>query len=223
MMDYHGTIRFLIHDGAGQFISGFDEVFHSQGTTIIRTPPRTPVANAYAERWVGTVRRELCDRTLIWNRQHLARLLQRLRRALQHPSTSPVTRPTRTQPPGRRRSIGPASRSDDTPPATDSSTNTTKQPEPPDNGQPIQTSSASTRPPPRRRSDINTDWYHRNPERDSGTDKIGATQQRPMGSRWFVDETCAQGNQAAPTSNRGGSSGGGRAVTRPSISLKRSR
>jgi hypothetical protein len=42
---------------------------------IIRTPPRTPVANAYAERWVGTVRRELCDRTLIWNRRQLDQLL----------------------------------------------------------------------------------------------------------------------------------------------------
>jgi putative transposase len=42
---------------------------------IIRIPARTPVANAYAERWVGTVRRELCDQTLIWNRVHLARVL----------------------------------------------------------------------------------------------------------------------------------------------------
>ncbi len=68
-------IRFLIRDGAGQFIGAFDEVFRSDGATIIRTPPYTPVANAYAERWVGTVRRELCDRTLIWNRQHLEQLL----------------------------------------------------------------------------------------------------------------------------------------------------
>jgi putative transposase len=76
MMRYDHTIRFLIRDGAGQFIDAFDEVFRSDGTTIIRTPPRTPVANAYAERWVGTVRRELCDRTLIWNRRHLEQLLR---------------------------------------------------------------------------------------------------------------------------------------------------
>jgi putative transposase len=69
------TIRFLIRDGAGQFVAGFDDVFRASGTTIIRTPPYTPVANAYAERWVGTVRRELCDRTLIWNRHHLTQLL----------------------------------------------------------------------------------------------------------------------------------------------------
>jgi transposase InsO family protein len=69
------TIRFLIRDDAGQFIGDFDEVFRSEGAPIIRTPPYTPVANAYAERWVGTVRREICDRTLIWNQRQLDQLL----------------------------------------------------------------------------------------------------------------------------------------------------
>jgi transposase InsO family protein len=69
------TIRLLIRDGAEQFAGAFDEVFRSDGATIIRTPPYTPVANAYAERWVGTVRRELCDRTLIWNHRQLEQLL----------------------------------------------------------------------------------------------------------------------------------------------------
>ena len=76
MMNFSREIRFLIRDGAGQFISTFDEVFRSDGATIIRTPPRTPVANAYAERWVGSVRRELLDRTLVWNRRQLERLLR---------------------------------------------------------------------------------------------------------------------------------------------------
>jgi transposase InsO family protein len=75
-MRHQRTIRFLIRDGAGQFVKAFDEVFRSDGATIIRIPPRTPVANAYAERWVGTVRRELLDRTLIWNRRQLDRLLR---------------------------------------------------------------------------------------------------------------------------------------------------
>ena len=61
--------------GTHKFIGAFDEVFRSDGTTIIRTPPYTPVANAYAERWVGTVRRELFDRTLIWNHRQLGQLL----------------------------------------------------------------------------------------------------------------------------------------------------
>ena len=76
MMRYDRTIRFLIRDRAGQFVAAFDEVFRSDGTTIIRTPPRTPVANVYAERWVGTVRREFLDRTLIWNHRQLEQLLR---------------------------------------------------------------------------------------------------------------------------------------------------
>jgi putative transposase len=76
MMHYEPTIRFLIRDGAGQFITAFDEIFRSDGATIIRTPPRTPVANTYAERWIGTVRRELLDRTLVWNHRQLERLLR---------------------------------------------------------------------------------------------------------------------------------------------------
>jgi transposase InsO family protein len=75
-MATHRRIRFLIHDGAAQFAGAFDAVFASEGTTIIRTPPYTPVANAFAERWVGTIRRELSDRTLIWNQRHLDRLLR---------------------------------------------------------------------------------------------------------------------------------------------------
>jgi putative transposase len=75
MMGYERSVRFLIRDGGGQFVTAFDEVFRSTGATVIRTPPRTPVANAYAERWIGTVRRELLDRTLIWNRAQLERLL----------------------------------------------------------------------------------------------------------------------------------------------------
>ena len=69
------TIRFLIRDGAGQFIRAFDDVFRGDGATITRTPTRTPVANAYAERWIGSVRRELLDRTLVWNRRQLGQLL----------------------------------------------------------------------------------------------------------------------------------------------------
>jgi putative transposase len=75
-MRYQRTIRFLIRDGAGQFVTAFDEVFRSDGATIIRTPPYTPVANAYAERWIGSVRRELLDRTLIWSRRQLELLLR---------------------------------------------------------------------------------------------------------------------------------------------------
>ena len=50
-------------------------MFRGDGATVIRNPPYTPVANAYAERWIGTVRRELLDRTLVWNERHIEQLL----------------------------------------------------------------------------------------------------------------------------------------------------
>jgi putative transposase len=74
-MRHTRKIQFLIRDHGSHFVAAFDNVFRAQGATIIRTPIRVPVANAYAERWVGTVRRELTDRTLVWNRAHLEGLL----------------------------------------------------------------------------------------------------------------------------------------------------
>jgi len=43
--------------------------------TVLKTPVRTPAANAFAERWIGTLRRELLDRTIIWNPSQLERLV----------------------------------------------------------------------------------------------------------------------------------------------------
>src|SRR6266536_1311572 len=61
----------LIHERDSKFSHGFDGVFVSEGATVIRTPVRAPNANAYAERWVGSVRRECLDRLLIFNRRQL--------------------------------------------------------------------------------------------------------------------------------------------------------
>jgi putative transposase len=57
------------------FTDTFDTVFTSEGIRILRTPVRAPQANAIAERWIGTLRRELLDRILIVNRRHLKHVL----------------------------------------------------------------------------------------------------------------------------------------------------
>ena len=67
--------RALVRDRASQFIDAFDEIFRTEGCKVLTTPVRTPVANAFAERWIGTLRRELLDRTIIWNRRQLDRLV----------------------------------------------------------------------------------------------------------------------------------------------------
>ena len=64
-----------IHDRDSKFTAAFDEVFRSEGIRTIRTPVRAPRANAFIERWIGTVRRECLDRLLIVNRRHLERVL----------------------------------------------------------------------------------------------------------------------------------------------------
>ncbi len=69
-------IRFLIHDRDSKFSRAFDDVFRSEGVKIIRTPFRAPNANAFAERWVGTVRRDCLDWILIASRRQLEYLLR---------------------------------------------------------------------------------------------------------------------------------------------------
>ncbi|MFI6603641.1 integrase core domain-containing protein [Nonomuraea sp. NPDC050536] len=66
---------FLIRDRDTKFTAMFDEVFTSEGLRILKTPPRAPRANAFAERWIGGLRRELLDRVLIANARHLRYVL----------------------------------------------------------------------------------------------------------------------------------------------------
>ncbi len=68
--------RFLIHDRDKKYVMAFDQVFAAEGVQIVRTPLRAPRANAYAERWVGTVRRECLDWLLILSPRHLEEVLR---------------------------------------------------------------------------------------------------------------------------------------------------
>jgi len=67
--------RFLIRDRDTKFCGSFDEVFRTEDIRVIRTPVRSPKANAFAERAVKTLRHEVLDWTLILGRRHLDRVL----------------------------------------------------------------------------------------------------------------------------------------------------
>jgi transposase InsO family protein len=98
-------VRFLVRDRDAKFTASFDEVFRSERIRIIRTPVRAPRANAFAERFVGTIRRECLDRMLIRTRRQLELVLaeyvdhyntHRPHRSLDQ--TAPLSRP-RCRPP----------------------------------------------------------------------------------------------------------------------------
>jgi len=67
--------RFLVRDRDTKFTAGFDAVFASAGIDVLRIPPSAPRANAYAERWVRSVRAECLDWILIFNQNHLQKVL----------------------------------------------------------------------------------------------------------------------------------------------------
>jgi transposase InsO family protein len=69
-------VHFLLRDRDAKFCRSFDEVFSSEGAQVLVTPVRAPTANAYAERWVGTVRAECLDWLLIVGRGHLEQVLR---------------------------------------------------------------------------------------------------------------------------------------------------
>jgi putative transposase len=73
--DRAAGFRFLVRDRAGQFTEAFDAVLAGAGIAAVKIPPRSPRANAYAERFVLTVRAEVTDRMLIFGEHHLRLVL----------------------------------------------------------------------------------------------------------------------------------------------------
>jgi hypothetical protein len=76
LAEQHRRVRFLLRDRDTKFCRAFDDLFRCEGAEILRPPVQAPNANAYAERWVGTVRAECLDWLLIMGRGHLAQVLR---------------------------------------------------------------------------------------------------------------------------------------------------
>ena len=95
-----GRFKFLIRDRDGKFASSFDYAFADGGVRIIKTPVRSPRANSFAERYVGTLRRECLDHLLIHGERHLRTVLAGFESHYNPPSSppGPIPSPAGTRP-----------------------------------------------------------------------------------------------------------------------------
>ena len=84
-------VKFLIRDRDAKFVTGFDEV-RTEGVNVVRTPFRSPQANAHAERFVRSARTECLDWLLILGQRQTRPRPARLRRPLQHRAPTPSAR-----------------------------------------------------------------------------------------------------------------------------------
>ena len=70
------SVKFVLHDRDASFTAAFDAVFQAAAVRVVRSAVQAPRMNSIMERWIGSCRRELLDRTLIWNQRHLMTVLR---------------------------------------------------------------------------------------------------------------------------------------------------
>jgi putative transposase len=76
LQDAGTRVKFVLHDRDASFTAASGEVFQAAGVRIVRSAVQAPRMNSIMERWTGSCRRELLDRTLIWNQRHLMIVLR---------------------------------------------------------------------------------------------------------------------------------------------------
>ena len=69
-------VKFVLHDRDASFTAASSAVFQAAGVSVVRPAVQSPRMNAIMERWTGSCRRELLDRTLVWNQRHLMTVLR---------------------------------------------------------------------------------------------------------------------------------------------------
>jgi transposase InsO family protein len=96
-LDDAGTrVKFVLHDRDASFTAAFDGVFQAAGARVIRSAVQAPRMNSIMERWIGSCRRELLDRTLVWNQRHLMIVLGEYEDFYNtHRRTAPSSKPLR--------------------------------------------------------------------------------------------------------------------------------
>jgi transposase InsO family protein len=103
--DHADSVKFLIRDRDAKFTSAFDAVFSAAGVGIIKTSVQSPRANAIAERWIASARRECTDRILIAGQRHLHHVLSEY---VDHYNTHRPHRALGQRPPDGRPHVAPA-------------------------------------------------------------------------------------------------------------------